>query len=224
MNDTQSSHTVDRRTVAKGVAWAAPTLTVMSAAPAFAASCDPVAGRIDWSSTRYTRTSNTSGTYTIPDPDGAGPRQPISLSIRQTAIGANTRTGLQTGTPGDADDDNLEVTSHQVGATGDTGLIFHQSPIYNSRRSNDFGDPGETANRSTTTFTFSEPVTNLSFTITDIDYAACDFDDGVSITSASPYSYQIVNRTYVTRNGTLATPFSLTSYGYLMVTTTPTAT
>ena len=59
-------------------------------------------------------------------------------------------------------------------------------------------------------------MTNLSFTITDIDYAACDFDDGVSITSASPYSYQIVNRTYVPRNGTLATPFSLTSYGYLM--------
>ena len=46
----------------------------------------------------------------------------------------------------------------------------------------------DTANQSVTTFTFSEPVSDLRFTIMDIDGAVNDFLDAVSLTSSSRYS------------------------------------
>ena len=205
---------VNRRTVLAGAAWSVPGVLVAAAAPAFAASCDPITTRIDWASTNYTYIGPTSGKYTIPDLDGAGPQQAVTLTITQTSIGSNTQTGSQyyngwyKGDPNAQTklNDNLKVTTYNVGGTGDRGLAFHQSPKSDSNKGY------STANLSSYSFTFSRPVSNLSFTITDIDSHQYDFDDMVSITSASPYTYTKADSTFIQGTGTYSNPFSTAYY------------
>lgn len=63
----------------------------------------------------------------------------------------------------------------------------------------------DTANQSVTTFTFSEPVSDLRFTITDIDGALNDFLDTVSLTSSSRYS-RVISASLM-GTGTIADPW-----------------
>jgi hypothetical protein len=63
-----------------------------------------------------------------------------------------------------------------------------------------------TSNKSITTFTFSRPVTDLTFTIRDIDSAQGDFWDGVAITGAA-FTAGKANAGYVAGTGALGDPF-----------------
>lgn len=197
------SRPVSRRSVAQGVGWSVPTVLVATAAPAFAASpCDPVTAVIDWASANYKRASATSGTYTIPDPDGTGPKQGLTLTVAQTYKGSNMQTGSQ-GVGAAKVDYNLTVPSYNIGGTGQQGLCIHQSPIDNTKKSATRND----ANKTIHTFTFSRPVTNLSFQITDVDSAAYDFIDAVGIESPSSFTASAAYPGFVAGSGTNANPF-----------------
>lgn len=194
---------LNRRTLVRGAAWSIPAVTFAAAVPTFAASLCPQPGRIDWAvvstyvpptgnvtSTRMTRTAS----Y---DPDLAGPLEPISVIVTSVA-GSNTafsdqKLNLNSRTttgwaklPYDIGiNERLKVTTGVVGGRGDRALIFHQSQVNDAKKSSSLTD---TANQSVTTFTFSEPVSDLRFTIMDIDGAVNDFLDTVSLTSSSRYS------------------------------------
>ncbi len=168
-----------RRAVTRAAAWTVPVIAVAAAAPAYAASpCDAKDVTMDWGNTaQYKTPTIDSGTYTIPDPDGAGPGQGLTLTVETTFLGSNTKLGNQSGNV----NDNLLVTTN-VGGSSASSLILHQSPKVNADKTT---GPSGNANKSVTTFTFSRPVTNLSFTLRDIDSTYNDFWDGLAIAGAA---------------------------------------
>ena len=194
---TEPSARPTRRAIAKGTAWAVPAIAVGAAAPQAAASpCAPQAYTVDWaggSGTVYTRTNDTSGTATA-DPDGAGPIPPITVNVSSMFLG-----GAIVGTSGGTVY-NYRVSGGPVGGTGDAGLLFYQQvPLTNTGR----------AARQVITFSFTEAVQNLRFTITDIDSANQNYRDSVDLTGV--FTPTITNPTYVTGSGTQPSP--LTSNG-----------
>ncbi|WP_158707669.1 hypothetical protein [Janibacter massiliensis] len=178
-------------------------------APAYATSprCF-VTTTIDWGTPQYTRTSATGGTYTTADPDGSsGSLQPLTLTVQNTFLGSNTQLGSQNfngrSKPNSCNcNRNLDVTTGTVGGTTSRGLSLHQSPKVDSSKTS----TRTNANKSITTFTFSESVQNLSFTITDIDSATRDFVDAVAISGAS-YSGVLADSTYLQGDGSVGNPW-----------------
>lgn len=178
-------------------------------APAYATSprCF-VTTTIDWGTPQYTRTSATGGTYTTADPDGSsGSLQPLTLTVQNTFLGSNTQLGSQnfngsSKTSSCNCNRNLAVTTGTVGGTTSRGLSLHQSPKVDSSKTS----TPTNANKSITTFTFSESVQNLSFTITDIDSATRDFVDAVAISGAS-YSGVLADSTYLQGDGSVRNPW-----------------
>lgn len=176
-------------------------------APAYATSprCF-VTTTIDWGT--FTRTSATRGTYTTADPDGSsGSLQPLTLTVQNTFLGSNTQLGSQNSNGSSKTSScncnrNLAVTTGTVGGTTSRGLTLHQSPKVDSSKTSTRTD----ANKSITTFTFSESVQNLSFTITDIDSATDDFVDAVAISGAS-YSGVLADSTYLQGDGSVGNPW-----------------
>lgn len=215
---------ITRRSVAQGLAWSAPAVALAAAAPAHAASCTPVTRSIDWASSAYKPPTNPRGndsktaTYTWPDPDGPGRGEALTLTITQS-FGSNTRPGSQVyngmnkGTITNYNFNLLPSTTNggaaaTVGGTGLRGLTIHKSPIRDDRRSNEPKD----VNRAITTFTFSHPVTSLSFTITDVDSDDA-FRDAVALTSPTPYTAQLppggrFTPGPLTGSGTLTNPWT----------------
>ena len=157
-----------RRTVARAAAWTVPVVAVATAAPAYAASpCDRrFNANFDWDgpSNTFTRTSGTSATATY-DPDGAsGPVPALTLTAAASYVG-NMRSGAEFSGNGNS---NFTIAT-QVGGLGVSGLQLEQSTTSSS--------PQGYNDRGTYTFTFSRPVSNLQFTITDIDSQSDDFLD-----------------------------------------------
>ncbi len=190
-----------RRSVAAGLAWAVPVIAVGAAAPRAAASpCNPQRYVIDWSGssgTTYTRASSTAGLATV-DPDGAGPVLPVTMAIATTFVGS-MQAGSETGS-----NDNLRISTGQVGATGKPGLTFHQTLTGSYG-----GTPPQRGARQLVTFTFSEPVVGLSFKITDIDSNRGDFDDRIELSGS--FGYAIANTYRLAGAGSAASPFAPTS-------------
>lgn len=197
-----------RRTVTRAAAWSVPVVTMVATAPAYAASpCDPRSATVDWGdASRYNRANATSATYTIPDPDGAGPGQALTLTITNTFLGSNTRLGDQLFNLNNnwGSNDNLRPTTGVGGSgNGTSSLELHQSPRDNNQKVSTWTG---TTNKSITTFTFSRAVTNLTFTLRDIDSAQNDFWDGIALTGAA-FSSGKANAGYVTGTGALGNPF-----------------
>lgn len=191
-----------RRAVASALAWSVPVVAVGAAAPRAAASpCPPQAYTLDWSQstgTVYTRSSSQSGTAVV-DPDGAGPVAPVTLSISSTLTGAMS-TGNESGTQ----NQNLRVSPTTVGGTSSRGLQLEQT-VTGSRSS----APGRSA-RQTVTFTFSEPIRDLRFTMTDIDATQGDFIDMVELSPGFTSAY---DDRYLRGNGTQASPLRPVYWG-----------
>lgn len=201
-----------RRAVVASLAWSVPTVAVAMAAPAFAVSprcLKPTA--VTWNSANYQRSSATKGTYTVADPDGAaGPLQGMTITVANTYTGTNTYLSQQFIPSGSTTRPSFNLTAFTGspsigGATGP--LALHQAPKDNAKKSNSLTD----ANKTITTFTFSQPVTSLSFSITDIDSALNDFQDAVALGSATPYTATIRNTATVTGKGTVSTPWQAVS-------------
>ncbi|QIM21215.1 hypothetical protein G7075_08865 [Phycicoccus sp. HDW14] len=192
-----------RRSIASGMAWAVPVIAVGAAAPRAAASpCNPQAYTIAWDGaggTAYTRTGNQSGTATT-DPDGAGPVAPVTLSMSSAFTGA-----MQSGNESNTQNQNFRVSTAQVGGLNTPGLQFEQT--VNNRLSQ---TPPQRSARQTITFTFSEPVVGLTFTMTDIDALTGDFVDMVELSGTFTYAHAT---TRTTGAGTVASPFRNTQNG-----------
>lgn len=168
-----------RRTLTRAAAWSVPAIAVAAAAPAFAASpCDVRVGEVlDWDGSRvaFTRTSTTA--RAVLDPDATGPVPSLTLDVVATYSG-NMKAGDEAGSNPNP---NLRVTS-PIGGLGVSGLSLWQATTSAS--------PRGAADQGTYTFTFSRPVSNLVFTVTDIDSQGGDFWDVLRL---SP-GYVVENR------------------------------
>ncbi|GAA1347218.1 hypothetical protein [Falsarthrobacter nasiphocae] len=174
---------VTRRTVARGAAWSAPAIALCSTAPAVSAStpprpedpCVPQDLVVDWSNQAvWTR-----------DPGGAWARAVLNAGkpneLRMTVatrIVGSMRLGSIDGAKGN---DSLALSPEPIGGTPDPGLTFHQSQTS--------AQPGGWNNRVIYSVAFTDGagapvvVSNLRFTITDIDSTAGDFWDCVALSS-----------------------------------------
>ena len=187
-------------------------VAVATAAPAFAASpcTTPVPGSMDWNVPRfyrqgqgnkwidrgygYSRSSSSSADYLTQDPDGTGPQLPLALTI-SVSYGSNTQAAA----------DQLTVSTTNVGGTGDVGLTLHQTPRDTALTSSSLTD----RNKSIVTFAFGRVVSELTFTMTDIDSASADFRDAVGIAGAVISSSSIANTSLVQGTGTVTDPFQV---------------
>lgn len=200
--DTNVRETVrpSRRAVVRGAAWSVPVVSMAATAPAFAASCGStdVAYTLDWGNTAvttYTAPSNPAGTgtkvgtATVLAPAGSGGSS-LTVTFSSVMAGSMVR-----------DADNLTVSSEtNVGALGlGRGLnIAHAAPI-----------PTGYANRQDISVSFSRAVTNLRFTITDIDATQGNWIDQVAVSGTR----NGVPVSTVTGSGTTNDPWMPTQYG-----------
>jgi len=173
---------VRRRAVLAAGAWATPVIAAGVAAPLAAASpCPPAAYLLDWGVTAYTRTSDgLSGSATITSP--TTPTAPaVTLAITSTFVNAGTAgtmvPNLSSGL------NNLSAyTASTLGGTTQNGLIIIQDWQHTGTKT-----PNRNY-RQEITFTFSQPVSNLSFLMTDIDSQTANFWDVTEISSAASYT------------------------------------
>lgn len=171
MPSTPDTPSTTRRSLVRGAAWSVPTISLVAAAPAFAASpCDPQTYRIDWGTTPYTPpaslTANpNSGTAVVA---GSAGGQTMNVTFASTLGGTATRF-----------DSNLTVLpTLNIGGLGanERGLAIRSTTTSTVN-----------ANRQTITVTFARAVSALSFTIVDLDLAG-NFWDRVSL-SPQPTRY-----------------------------------
>lgn len=195
-----SQPTLSRRSVTAGLAWSVPVVAAAVAAPAFAASprCYIPTTAV-WNSPNYVRQSDIKGVFTTADPDGAGSMKSMTLTVETVRTGDNIRRGDQAGQY----NDNLRAATGATIGGAVAPLVLHQSPKYNVNKSGAL----TTANSTTTRFTFSQPVTSLSFTITDIDSTTDDFYDAVAITSSTPYTWTKKDSSFLYGTGSLTDPW-----------------
>jgi hypothetical protein len=190
-----------RRSVVRGAAWSVPVVSFAATAPAFSASvCStPLSQTMTWNVNRgrrdaygYRRTDNTSASYLTQDPDGNGPLKPLQVDI-SVSYGDNVKAAA----------DQLYATTQNVGGTASPGLTLHQTPRSIYEQSSTLLD----RNKSVVTFAFSQTVSSLTFTMTDIDSASSDFRDAVGIAGATVSNVSIVNPAQVTGAGSVSDPF-----------------
>lgn len=196
-----------RRTVTRVAAWSVPVVAAAATAPAFAASCgsvSPVSGTIDWDSryqmsngwfsywvNRWSRTNNYAGTYTLEQPNNTAAQ---GLRVSAAYSGEMVPLGNRTLRP------NAPVGGLTVG-----GLCLAQ---YNNRAS---ARPAgqRRQDRGAYTFTFDRPVTNLTFTVTDVDSATGDFWDMLELSSVAPFTVGSKG-SKVTGSGSETAPYAAT--------------
>ena len=182
-----------RRTVASVAAWTAPVIVMSTGAPAYAASpCDPRSNQpFRWSAASVTRTPTNNGLIATIDPDGAGPVPSLTVTVSATFSG-NMVAGPEPGTQGadTAVNENYDVATGVGGLGTATSALTIQQATTSST-------PQGYAERAVYTFTFSRPVTNLRFTVTDLDSNDNDFWDAVQLVAPAPTSVTRTDPTYL---------------------------
>ena len=161
-----------RRTLVRSAAWTVPVIAVASTAPAFAASpCDTQGYTLDWG-------NNAKTTYSAPNnPGGTGTKTSVATVLPPTGSGASalgvTFTSTMFGSMSRANDNLLLSTETNVGGLGQgQGLnMSHAAAI-----------PTGYANRQEVTVSFARAVTNLQFSITDVDAQQNGWIDQVAVT------------------------------------------
>jgi hypothetical protein len=154
-----------RRSVLAAGAWAAPAVVMASAAPAFAASpCSTdFAYGVDWGTSAFSRASAASATATATS-TGAG-ATPLAVTFSSVMTGAAVvrDTAL-----------NLTVpATTNIGGLGGQALVIRHSTSGVGR-----------GNRQDLTVNFGRPVSNLVFSITDIDSSTDSWYDRVELSGA----------------------------------------
>ncbi|QCX28771.1 hypothetical protein [Nocardioides jishulii] len=160
---TASTLTPTRRTVLGAAAWTVPAITVAGAAPAYAASrCVTTSHTVSWSAAMWTpdATNQNATRGTIPAVSGTPGAPAVTLTVTRQFFGnmvAAAQNPLM----------NMQISSDTVGGTGARGLTLLQ------QQNQSTANPGAGQNvhdhRQTVTFTFSEEVKNLRFSVTDVD-------------------------------------------------------
>jgi hypothetical protein len=199
-----------RRAIVRGAAWTVPVVAVAATAPAYAASpCDTIVlddfslagGTVAGASNArtWTRTQTTAV--------AGGGSSALQLSAASGYTGSMARAGDQSGY-------SHFSTTTNAGATGTPGLQMFQA-----RGTANVGS-GNTGNHTGVyTYTFSRAVTDLEFTISDIDYFTSNngnqYDDRVAVTSPQG-TPSVVSRganILSTSTGTVANPFRTSTAG-----------
>lgn len=206
-----SHHGITRRRVVRGSAWAAPAIVVGAAAPRAAASpCPPASYTIDWSNSSFVRTSSTRASIRATSQNASAPR--ITLTVTASYIGA-----MKSGT--EKSGDNSLTAVGQVGGSFTSGLRIEQSvttPV--------FSTPKREA-RGAYTLAFTGPdgkpvsVSDLAFTVTDIDSTAGDFWDVVELSG----TFSSAAASGVTGTGTTDSPATAASSNTAFADTTSSA-
>lgn len=183
-----------RRTVTRAAAWTVPVIAVAATAPAYAASCAPVrasSGNI----TGYSRVSAVEWNATF-DVDAGGPLPGNVMTVKATYdSGMSVRNDGPNGV-----NDNFTIAA-SVGGLGMSGLVMAQRPTVDTPAA-PLAALGHYA------FTFTKAVSNLTFTLTDIDSATGDFWDSVWLTPGFTVSGKASG---LQGAGTSASPFKQTS-------------
>lgn len=187
-----------RRSVTRAAAWTVPVIAVAAAAPAYAASC--ALRKVTVANvTAFNRASATSWTATF-DPDGNGPLPSNVLTVRATydtgRNGQSMSVRNDAGTAAGGVNDNFTIQP-QVGGLGTYGLVLAQRPTQDT-------PPAPLDAFGHYRFSFTRPVSNLTFTLTDIDSASDDFLDSVVLSPGFTYAPLPATMQGV---GTLANPF-----------------
>jgi hypothetical protein len=150
-----------RRTVLRAAAWTAPAVSVAVAVPAYAAASGPVVCadanyEIQWAS-HYNVQSRTA-TARLVGAAGAGTlgSEPLIMTVTSRFFGQ-----MQAGSTGSYS--NLALSPGNVGNTGKRGLTIMQRATVG-----EFSTP-RSANRQEITLSFTRPVKNLQFKLSDID-------------------------------------------------------
>ncbi len=170
-----------RRSVTRAAAWTVPVIAVAAAVPAYAASCTRRIGQVlDWDSTQVTFTRSATTAKAILDPDGSGPVPTLALDVSAAYVG-----NMKAGSEAANSTSQTMVLQPRVGGLGTAaqpvgGLAFTQATTSASPTGTK-GEPVGYGDRGTYTFVFSQAVSNLVFTITDVDSTSSDFRDALII-------------------------------------------
>lgn len=200
-----------RRNVVRTVAWTVPVVAASTAVPAYAASCGSTsyAWRLDWADNTTSDAFTTS--YSVAKPAGAnavhvgtavvtGPSgsSPVTVTFRNSVVGADRRHAT-----------NLTVeNTANIGNLGaqERGLLLWNTDILEGRN----------ASRQVVEVTFSRAVSNLRFTITDIDSndqrgSGNDYRDQVELTGVrtAVATSRVGGGFYVVGSGTQASPWQM---------------
>lgn len=190
MEIPQQKTELTRRSVARGAAWAVPVVVASATVPAVAASrCTTQTFSVDWS--RWTRTPPSTATPLSSDRG--------SMTVVGSAGGTLTIFGDQTA--------NAAILSGSQDLQGPSSGNLPTNPSSGLKNPLMFQHlAGSTPQRATATFTFSRPVTNLSFSIGDIDGGPGNrWSDRVSLSSGFTVTSLASG---VTGSGTAASPFA----------------
>lgn len=212
-----------RRSVLRASAWSVPAIAVASAAPAFAASsCVDVDYAFSWSGAGWNYTPSSiwspngagSGIDTATPNTGALPPgqvvDPLTLTV------SNAFAGRMTGTEAGDGARNMRLSPFNVGALGHPGLTLLQRVNNNNSLGN--SSAARRQHHQTMTFTFSRPVSNLSFTVTDIDQSNGQYHDRVEV---APAPAQTSQPSTVLGQGTTANPWRASANGNHDASTSP---
>jgi len=182
-----------RRAVTTAAAWTAPAIAVSTAAPAYAASpCERrFAQLLDWDAGNVTFTRTTTTARAVLDPDLAGPVPALTLDVTASYVGSMI-AGNENG------DTSLAMArASAVGGLGVSGLGLTQA-TRSAEPNTPAGSTRGYGDRGTYAFTFSRPVSNLVFTITDIDSQAGDFRDALVLSPGYTVESRAAAVQYVT--------------------------
>lgn len=163
---------VARRTVVAGAAWTIPVIATAAAAPAHAASCTGICYVLDWDSPAQgfqgqagAVTANWTRTGSVPPPSGSGAcNTTLGVTAAQNRVGGVSLgrnaggTTFRTDTGGDF---SIGTTAEPQSSTSvvnaSPGLVLAQARTAPSDNQLEY-----------VTFTFTQPVTSVSFTIHDL--------------------------------------------------------
>ena len=174
----------------RGAVWAVPTVTVSSVTPAFASSrCARFSPTLSTSSYTFTDRNHGAGTAT----STTTPTTTLDYSVLATSLGGKILQANNLTVAG-----NVNAGYNGQGELTSDGLQFQQN-----------GGASGYASRQDITITFEEPVTNLKFTIFDIDRTST-YVDAIA-TSIAPTS--IVRGTNILGSATVADPLRASSVG-----------
>ncbi len=168
---------VNRRMIRSTSVWATHVAVAgLAALWSTNAASAPASYVLDWGTTSYSQASNgLSGSARITSASTPS-ATPVTMSVASKFSGAMHAASSGT------DFSNLTTSPGTIGGTSQQGLTLMQSFTHSSRTN------GTRANRQSVTFTFSQPVSNLSFVISDVDSQRYNFWDVVEISSKASFT------------------------------------
>lgn len=182
--DSQTRPLPGRRAVAKGMAWAAPVVAASAATPALAASCAPVTYTGAFTQADVYGDPPTSYTWTNADGDT------ITLAVSTSAYGGRILAPNNLHSAG-----GIKEGYNGLGDLRDDGLLLQHR---------------DSSGGQVLTITFSEPVTDLTLTVADIDWLTRKYRDSVVL---SPAPTTVSNGPAVQGGGTTSAPLTSRTNG-----------